>query len=404
MKNPHPGLRLRPRSRAGLNRPTISHPVLGSLVRTDRGGVASWYGQNTVSGTFVRIAIVNEPKLGQQRMDEVAGVLAWVQQHEPVLRQFIAAQIAAGSATSNLANSIQMAQSEVEKFLNDLRPCEFNASAFLELVYCCDLLPGGNLQGVHRIGVTLDPDNKPTAVHLYALANDRRADALFVTPVPPEIADFVDSTADQFLAAADNIQWNEELREILNQARADIQRRLASCSEKAREYLVQASNILVDMEKDAMGSSPTSTGGVQPQIVRVCFDLECTHSSGKFDPFKKKLTPLKDDNIQFDRADGKAILRFDLIFRHSHPAGAKGFESFNKAVEKTLLKIGKWLAKQSPTAFQEVRDAGYQPKFVLSVLQATGQDAVTLDLPTDFLTECAKHAVPVSTVHEYEKS
>lgn len=238
-------------------------------------------------------------------------------------------------------------------------------------------------------------------MHLYELANDYRAEWLFAVPVPEDCADFVDSIADQFLASAGILKWDEELRALHEQARADIEKRLANCSAKAGEYLTQARNILADLGANA--PTKTAAAAVDPQIIRICFDLECTHPTGKFDPFKKKLSALKDDGVQFDRADKKAILRFDLIARHDHAKGPKGFAAFNRAVEKTLLKLGKWLAKQSPSAFEEARQAGYEMRFVFSVLQHAGQDAMTLDLPTAFVTECGKHGLAISSVHEYHK-
>lgn len=388
MPEPHPKLCFRPRPDSGLHRPTMQHPVLGILEYINRFG-GWWQGKTTVAGWFVRLDVQQGANIPEGALSVAADFLQWVQKNEPIVRACVEKQLSAGDARSNILDHVAgVPRLDNPGILHHLRPYMivlFEDHA--ELRYDCDALPGGNLFGAQQVYVSIDSSKSPESVFLMDLGFDRRAERLFDRPLPQDALDFENSLGDQIIAraATDRLALDAELRGILKQAIEDADRRIKAGSPECASYMISVKAMLLDIGKAA------------PTVVkRVFADLRCHHQSGKFNPFKQKMVFSADEKSAFDRSGSVASVRLLFLSSHHFEKSEKPVDAFEVALQDELKAAAKWLAKQSPAAFQELREAGYVMNIDINILARVGQDPLNLELPPELLFECGRHGLKVS--------
>jgi hypothetical protein len=266
-----------------------------------------------------------------------------------------------------------------------------------ELRYDCDALPDGNLFGAQQVYVDIDSSKSPESAILMDLGFDRRAERLFDRPLPTDAADFENSLGDQLIAkaAAGRLALDAELRHHLEQAQTDANRRINTGTTESVSYMISVRALLSEIAKAA-----------QTVVKRILVDLCCQHPSGKLTPFKQKLALAPDDGVVFERSGSTAKIRMlsdQRIIGGARslpgilcPEDFESFELFAAALGEQLKNAAKWLAKQSPTGFEELRQAGYVMGIDIDILTRVGQDPVKLDLPPEFLFECGRHGLNVA--------
>lgn len=390
MAEQHPKLRFRPKPKIKAKRPTMQHPVLGTMEYINRDG-GWWQGKADIAGTIVRLDLQKGTKVTEEERQSAARFLEWIQNNESTLREHVKSTLEDGKARSNMtAHSNGVPELDEPEILDDLRPSMvvlWDDQA--ELHYDCDSIPNGNLFGAQRIEVDIDRNFVPIFVRLLDLSFRTRAEMFFDRQLPEDVIGFEGSLGDQLIASAaeGTLSLDAELRKILRQAIQDASHRIRSSSSEGASYLTSAKVLLSEL---------AATGATT--IIRVSANFYCEHATEPISRFKEQLKLSKDDGVDFSRADRAARVAF-LTGGSSSVAGIMLFEDyadedeFAKSLRDRLKNAAVWFAKQSPMAFDELRKAGYLLSIRISVLAKIGDDTLQIDLPSEFLLECGRHGL-----------
>jgi hypothetical protein len=385
MQVAHPQLTLRPRPSPGLQRPTLRHPVLGTLEYVNRDG-GWWQGTATLAGLPVPVHVRQDANPSDEAVQAAADFLQWVQQNEPSCRAYLGTQLSAGDFRSNVPwHGRRPPAVDGPAVVKALRPAQLVLSPELaELRYDCAALPGGSLEGAHRIEVMIGDGRAPEAVFLQQLDLHARAEDLLERPLPADAADFENSLADQFVAtaAAGPLRFDAELKGLLDQAIKDTEGRLKNAAPYATAYLTAVGAVLKELAQLA-----------QTQIDRLFLSVRVRHPAGKRMPLKKKLVFTPTDRARFEGAG--AFPRVDLGCVDFADEGATP-EAFAAALHAHLEGAADWLARQSPAVFQELRAAGFLTEVFVYVVARVADGSVELNLPPKFLAECGRHGLTMA--------
>jgi hypothetical protein len=372
--------------------------VLGALEYVNRDG-GWWQGQAQLASSVVRVDLQQRASVPEQALTVAANFLEWVQKNEAIVRSHVEKVLSAGDARSNMLKHVRRVPRLADpRILRDLRPYMIVLwDDRAELRYDCDALPEANLFGAQQVFVDIDSSNSPESVFLMDLGFDRRAERLFDRPVPPDAADYANSLGDQLIAKAATgmLELDAELRGYLAQAIADANQRISTGTVEVASYMTSVRALLLELGKSA------------PTVVKlILVDLRCQHPSGKLTPFKQKLILAPEDGVVFERSGSMAKVRMlseqriiggarrlpGVLF----PEDYESFECFAAALADQLKNAAKWFAKQSASAFRELREAGYVMDIDVDILARLGHDPVKLELPADFLSECGRLGLKVS--------
>lgn len=352
-----------------------------------------WVARAELASSPISIEIFEDVDPDEEALNTAAGLLKWIQANEHAVRAFIAGELKAGNASSNM--NLGPLPPIQDPPVQDLSPYKMVFwGDRVEVGHHCDYLSEHNLFGAQQVHVEVGADKSLSNLELLDHGFDICAERIYSQPLPEDARDFENSIADQFIAAAATgppLRLDDELRELLQEAIQDVQRRIESGSTECASYMRSVKARLLDIASAA-----------RTAIVRIFVQIECRHSSGKFDPFKKMLSIAPEDGAQFDRAGKRATLRLLFINRGQFAKGKDGFQAYSKVVNDGFLAVAKLLAKQHPAAFQDARAAGYEVKVVIAVMERPGQDPVVTELPSEFLSECGRHGLSVTMVTEHQ--
>jgi hypothetical protein len=385
MQAAHPQLTLRPQPSPGLQRPTLRHPALGMLEYVNRDG-GWWQGTATIAGLPVPMHVQQNANPSEEALQAAADFLQWVQQNEPPCRAYLAERLSAGEFQSNVPwHGRRPPTVDGPAIVKALRPAQLVLSPELaELRYDCAALPGGSLEGAHRIEVMIGAGKAPEAVLLQELDRHSRAADLLERPLPADAADFANSLADQFVATAAEgpLRFDAELKGLLDQAVEDTEGRLRKASPYATAYLTAVKAVLKDLAQLA-----------HTQIDRLFLSVRVRHPAGKRIPLKKKLVFAPTDRARFEGAG--AFPWVDLGCVDFADEGATP-EALAAALHAHLEGAADWLARQSPAVFQELRAAGFLTEVFVYVVARIAEGSVDLNLPPKFLAECGRHGLTMA--------
>jgi hypothetical protein len=350
-----------------------------------RGG-GWWQGTTTIAGSSARLDLQQPANPSEQAIHVAADFLQWVQQHEAECCAYVGKQLAAGDFNSNMRrHSTAQPILDGPAILSSLRPAMVVLwPDHAELRYECDALPGGNLQGAHRIDVLIDGRKSPQLVSLLALDFSRRAECHFERPLPADAVDFENSLAEQFIAKAaeGRLRLDTELKGLLDQAIRATKDGIGHATAGTASYLTSVKALLSELAKTP-----------QTIVERVFVSLHVRHPAGKRMPFKQKLAIAPTDRARFDGSG--AFPRVEL-FNVDLKGEGESSEAFTAALRARLQEAATWLAKQSPAVFRDLREAGFTTEAFIHVVAQIETDLVAVNLPPEFLAECGRHGLTMS--------
>ena len=134
-------------------------------------------------------------------------------------------------------------------------------------------------------------------------------------------------------------------------------------------------------------------------VENISVSLRAWHRTGKRVPataFIEKLVIKPTDPVK--KAKGPGVPRVDLLSLAiaDYSDEDEPNEAFVAALKDSFLKVAKWLAKQSPDVFVDLRDADFVTDVFIGAW--IDSDQIDLDLPPEFLTECGRHGLTISLI------
>lgn len=398
---PHPDLCFRPRAPVGRNRPTLTHPVLGTLELVNRDGVW-WQGTAVIAGANVRLDVQQGAHPNPADVDAAGQLMQWIQTNEPAIRAELKARLARGGVSRfGLRSTSVTAPLEDVSLVDRLQPnmLVLWSEREADLFYVCDDVPEGHLLGCHQVDVDLDTRMRITPT-LRELDLAKRSEHILQRPVPADAVDFVDSIADQFIART--AQWGSvlfttDLSDLLADAIRNVESRIERGSPECAVYMTSIRRVLQalsDINKQRSGVAPDAF-----EILGVTNWLAFVHPAAKRMPIRTKLKSL-DDHFRYDGTSMRVwfppttirnfIAELNPLFHNDAEREREPKVPFEEVFPKNVQGITKWLAVQAPSAFAELRQAGFAIELIFNVSAKPTPASIDLGLPADLLDACSR--------------
>jgi hypothetical protein len=362
--------------------------ALGTLEYINRDG-GWWQGTVVIAGVPVRIDWeAEETNIPSDRIEEAGRRLRWMQEHEAALRDYAGAQLLAGDFDSSIRiHEKRKPRLDDESVVGRLLPQMVRIwDSGSSLTYDASDLPGGELFGAHEVTIYVDAELAPESVKLDRLDFSARAKRLFQRPFPQDLAGFENSIADQLIAKAaeyGSLDMDSELRTLVEQSLEQVAAMTVTCSPLAKSYLGEAKRLLQEIAKTE-----------ETTIKHIIVSVHVKHPQNKRMPFKQKLSFEKGDGTRFEGDGG--FPRISLCEVSFDEVG-ESIELFSDILEKRLLRAARWLAKQSPTVFEELRAAGFSATANFYVVAFMANNFLEVQVPAAFLAECGRHQFKLET-------
>jgi hypothetical protein len=134
----------------------------------------------------------------------------------------------------------------------------------------------------------------------------------------------------------------------------------------------------------------------------IMVDLRLFHPDGKRvpkGPFLEKLVRYDGDpvvSIRKGQPDQAALVTLVSLETAEFSEEDEPSEAFAEKLGEGLRQAGKWIGKQSPALFKEVRESGCEADVFIGAW--IDSDQMDLDFPVEFLRGCAKQKLPISVI------
>jgi hypothetical protein len=127
--------------------------------------------------------------------------------------------------------------------------------------------------------------------------------------------------------------------------------------------------------------------------------LRAWHAEGKRVPaaaFVAKMVIARGDPVKKGKGTGEPCFDLLSLAAEDFVKEEEPSEAFAAALREGLNSAARWLAKQSPSVFQALREAGFVTDIFIGAW--IDLDQLDLDLPPDFLVQCGRHGLTVSII------
>jgi hypothetical protein len=134
-------------------------------------------------------------------------------------------------------------------------------------------------------------------------------------------------------------------------------------------------------------------------VENISASMRAWHRTGKRPPAAKFVNRILISPTDLVRiAEGPGVPRFQLLSLaiNSFSDQAEATEAFAAALKESQIVAANWLAKQESEIFQDLRDAGFITDVCIRAW--IDCDQLDLDLPPEFLSECARLGLTISIV------